>query len=181
MSSSRFREKNDARHANPSLGAADSHSVPGPTVPHAGLLQQKARTMSDAHKSLARRYLEEIWNDGNMAAVDELIDDEYYHRANQIPDFEGPEALKELVAELAEAFPDGRFSVEETVAEGDTVVQRWTFRGTHEGTWFGVEPTGAEVEVGGTATHHFKGGRIVEHLADWDAMGMLQQLGGFHR
>ena len=137
--------------------------------------------MSDVNEAIARRYIEEIWNDGNLATVEELIDDGYYHRSSQIPDFEGPELLAELVSELRGAFPDARFSVEEMIAEGDTVVQRWTFRGTHEGTWLGIEATGVEVEVGGTGTSHFKDGRIIEHLADWDAMGMFQQLGGLDR
>jgi len=136
--------------------------------------------MSD-NRAIAQRFVDEVWNEGNFDTVDELVDDDYYHQSSQIPDFDGPERLKELVSELHAAFPDAHFAIEEVVSEGDTVVHRWTFRGTHEGPWFGIQPTGAEVEVRGTATHHFKNGRIVEHLTDWDAMGMLQQLGGLDR
>jgi steroid delta-isomerase-like uncharacterized protein len=133
--------------------------------------------VSEHNRKIARRAIDEIWNSGDFSSVDELIGDSYHHRSNQIPPLDGVEALKDLVAGIREGFPDGRFTVDEEVADGNTVVHRWTFRGTHLGVWAGISGTGKKVEVTGTGTNHFEGGKIVEHLADWDAMGMMQQVG----
>jgi steroid delta-isomerase-like uncharacterized protein len=133
--------------------------------------------MSEHNRTIARRYVDEIWNSGDLSSAGELISDDYYHHSNQIDPLQGAEALSEMVAGLREGFPDAHFTVDEEVVDGDTIVHRWTFRGTHEGPWIGMEPTGKKVEVTGSGWNHFRDGKIVRHHADWDALGMMKQVG----
>ncbi len=133
--------------------------------------------MFDHNKSVARRCIDEFWNRGDFTAAKELVTDDIQFRSSQIPPFRGVKQLEETVAGIRAAFPDGRFTIDETVAEGDTVVQRWTFRGTHRGEFFGAPGTGKQVAVTGTDTSHFTNGKIAEHMTDWDALLMLQQIG----
>jgi predicted ester cyclase len=90
------------------------------------------------HKALVRQHFEEIWNQGNVALVDELfasnfmVGDEYW----------GPEGERQWVVNARVAFPDIHFSIESQVAEGDLVVTRWSWRGTHQGTFLGIAATG---------------------------------------
>ena len=82
-----------------------------------------------------------------------------------------------MVSGVRASFPDGHFTVEEVLAEGDAVAQRWTFRATHQGEFMGMAGTGRKVEVCGMAISHVKDGKMVDHTADWDALGMLKQVG----
>lgn len=133
--------------------------------------------MSEQNKAIGRRWAEEIWNDNDFSAADEYIASDLYFRSSQAPEFTGIATLKEMVAGNHAAFPDGHFTVDEEIAEGDAVVHRWTFRGTHEGEFLGVEGTGKKVELTGTAITHIRDGKIVSHTADVDMLSMLQQIG----
>lgn len=133
--------------------------------------------MSDVNKAIANRWVEEIWNGGEFSSADEFISETIFLQSNHVPPARGLEQLEETVLGLRAGFPDGRYTIDETVAEGDTVVQRWTFRGTHLGESFGIAATGKTVEVTGTGTIHLENGKVVEHLADWDALKLMQQLG----
>ena len=125
-----------------------------------------------AQKALVRRFMEEVFNRGNLAVVDELW----------IPD--QIEGGKRAVANLRGAFPDYHRTVEAQVAEGDLVVTRWTMRGTHRGPYRSgalgrtLAPTGRRVEVPGTSIHRLAGGRIVESWVQGnDSAQLLLQLG----
>lgn len=133
--------------------------------------------MSDRNKDAARRFAEEIWNNGDFSSADQFVAKDLYFRSSQVPEFTGITTLKELVAGNREAFPDGHFTIDEEVADGDAVVHRWTFRGTHQGEFLGVAATGNPVEVTGTAISHVRDGRVVSHRADVDMLSVLQQMG----
>ena len=75
------------------------------------------------------------------------------------------------------AFPDLHSTVEYLIAEGDMVVSRFTMRGTHQGEFIGIPPTGKQVKVTGMVIHRFADGKIVEYWVKWDVLGMMQQLG----
>jgi predicted ester cyclase len=70
-----------------------------------------------------------------------------------------------------------RFHVEELVAEGDTVVSRWTLTGTHTGPFLGIAPTGRTIRVGGMSLDHLQDGLLVSGFDGWDNLGLRQQLG----
>jgi predicted ester cyclase len=75
------------------------------------------------------------------------------------------------------AFPDGRTTVEAVIAEGDKVVHRWTFRGTHRGELMGIPLTDNQVTITGTTLDRVSGGKMEEEWNNFDQLGMLQQLG----
>jgi steroid delta-isomerase-like uncharacterized protein len=133
--------------------------------------------MSEQNKAIVNRFVSEIWNAGDLSSAAELIADDYRHHSSQLAPIVGRDGLAAMVADLRSGFPDARFTVEKELAEGDMVAHRWIFQGTHSADWNGIPATGRKVEVHGTAISHLKDGKIVEHTADWDAMGMMQQLG----
>jgi steroid delta-isomerase-like uncharacterized protein len=131
----------------------------------------------EENKTVSRRSFEEVWNQGNLAAIDDLYD------ANQVSHGLGVEVpagvagLKQFVAMYRSAYPDTHFTIEDQVAEGDKVVTRWTAIGTHRGELFGIAPTGKRVTVTGMALSRIENGKIVETWNHFDALGQLQQLG----
>ena len=75
------------------------------------------------------------------------------------------------------AYPDTRLAIGEMIAEGDLVAMTWTATGTHQGELMGIAPTGRSVTVTGMGVDRISGGQIVESWANYDALGMLAQLG----
>ncbi|GAC1447446.1 MAG: hypothetical protein PVSMB1_19730 [Gemmatimonadaceae bacterium] len=135
--------------------------------------------MSDQNKALARRALEEVWNKGNLAVINELVaSNATYHDAN-VPGgkFTGPEGVKQFVQIYRGAFPDVRITIDDQIAERDTVCTRWTATGTHKGEFMGIAPTGKATTVTGVDIDRYQNGKVVEAWASYDMLGMLQQLG----
>lgn len=89
----------------------------------------------------------------------------------------GRERRKEQLETVLAAFPDFEATVEDVVAEGDTVAMCVTLRGTHEGEFMGIEPTGKSFEVQNMVFTRIEDGKIVERWIQPDMLGMLQQLG----
>ena len=89
----------------------------------------------------------------------------------------GIDATKASIAAYRDAFPDLKLTVEEQIAEGDLVVTRWTARGTHQGELMGMAPTGKQATVTGITIDRLENGRIAESRTNWDALGLMQQLG----
>jgi steroid delta-isomerase-like uncharacterized protein len=134
---------------------------------------------TEQNKTLVRRYWEEVWNKGNLAVADELIASDFDgHPLPSDPDFgRGPAGQKHLVGMYRTAFPDVRMTIEDMTAEGDRVVVRWTARGTQTGVFMEIPATGKPTKVTGMFANRLAGGKIVEGWGNFDALGMLQQLG----
>jgi steroid delta-isomerase-like uncharacterized protein len=131
----------------------------------------------EENKAVVRRFVEEVFNQGNLAAVDQFLAAEY-RDANALPGQEpGREGAKRAFALYQEVFPDLRYTIEEMIAEGDTVVTRATFRATHQETFLGVPPTNRQVSVTTVHITRLEGGRIREHWSLMDDLGLMQQLG----
>jgi steroid delta-isomerase-like uncharacterized protein len=134
--------------------------------------------VSEANKAIFRRYFEEVLNAGNLEVVDELIARTYVSHYPTGYDFGGgPKGVKQIVTAVRAGFPDVHFTVEDVLAEGDKVVGRWTFRGTHQGDFMGILPTGRKVSVMGIAIYRIARGKIIEAWVAWDSLGLMQQLG----
>lgn len=133
--------------------------------------------MSEA-KQIARRVLEEIFNDGHLDAADELIAPDAKGHDPSLPEtIEGPEGVKAVVAGYRAAFPDLRIVIDEQIGEGPLVATRWTARGTHRGDFNGIPPTGRESTVTGITIDRISSGQIAESWTNWDTFGLLKQLG----
>jgi steroid delta-isomerase-like uncharacterized protein len=133
---------------------------------------------TEQNKASARRGFEEIWNQGNLAVVDELTSPDYAGHFFLPGMASGVEGFKQFVMLYRSAFPDVHFTVDDIVAEGDRVATRWTATGTHTGQLMNIPPTGKKVTVTGmTLTRYNAEGKGVEGWANFDQLGMLQQLG----
>jgi len=134
--------------------------------------------MSEVNKVLARRFLQEAFNEGNLGVADEIFTSDYVLHDPTVPEeMRGPEGVKLFVQMYRSAYPDTHITVEDQIAEGDEVVTRWTGRGTHQGELFGIPPSGNQVEVSGITISRFSGGRIAEDWTNYDALSMMQQIG----
>lgn len=134
--------------------------------------------MSEANKNVVRRLFEEVWNKGNLQVTDELFTPNYAHHDASTPDLgRGPESEKKRAALYRTAFPDLRLTVEDIIAEGETVVARWSCRGTHKGDLNGIAPTGKQVMISGVSIARFTNGKMSEGFVNWDALSLMQQLG----
>ena len=133
----------------------------------------------ERNKDLARQAIG-IWTTGVFDAVDELYAPEYVNHQHHDPDdprdIHGAEAMKRFARKFREAFPDFHDSVDIQIAEGDMVATRFTSTGTHRGTFMGVEPTNRKLTWTGITIDRIAEGKIVESWANWDMMGMMQQL-----
>ena len=126
-----------------------------------------------------RREMEELFNHmGNIDVADEIIDPNYASYEPTNGETRGIEGAKQFAATYREAFPDLTCAIEDMVAEGDKVVVCFIARGTHQGETetFGP-PTGKQMEITGITIKRVSEGKIVEAWTNFDALGMMQQLG----
>jgi ketosteroid isomerase-like protein len=120
----------------------------------------------NSNDELVRRMISEVWNG---------------ERPDRLPEFwAGPTRAEaeQLHSVLVGAFPDLRITVEDTVADDDKVAARMTFRGTHRGSFRGIEPTGRPVEFSSIRIYRVEDGKVVQTWAEVDALGLLGQLRG---
>lgn len=132
---------------------------------------------TEENKAIFRRIIEEVWNKGDLAAVDELVAPNHIYHFPGREDIKGPEGVKQFVTMARTAFPDIHITIDDMLAEGDKVACRCTWRGTHKGEIRGIAPTGKQVTVTGIVISHCVGGKEVEGWESTDSLGMLQQMG----
>ncbi len=132
----------------------------------------------DGNTALVRRFIDEVFNTGNFDAVDEILAPEYVHHDPTTQEFgSGMEGFKRLIDYYRGAFPDLEISIDDQIGAGDRVVNRWTGRGTHQGELMGIPATGRPVSADGISIHRIVDGRIAETWNNYDALGMMRQLG----
>jgi predicted ester cyclase len=136
--------------------------------------------MSEENKVVVRRYFEEILDGGNLGLVDEIFDPQYVlHDPNAPEPVRGLEGSKHFVGMFRSAFPDIAHTIEDQAAEGDKVVTRLRACATHRGELMGIPPTGKEVTIEGISIWRIANGKIKECWFNYDALGLMQQLGAF--
>lgn len=127
--------------------------------------------------NVVNRYIEEVWNKGNVDAVDELLAEDYTHLTPPPGLKPTREGFKKYVAMMQDAFPDLNLTVEETIVDGDKVVQRYKSKGTHRGELMGISPTGNTAQIDGISIYTVKDGKIVDDATQVDFAGLLAQIG----
>ena len=133
---------------------------------------------TEENKAIIRRGLEEILNQRNLDAVDAYFSSNYLGHDPALPeDLHGPQEFRRFAASYLSAFPDLHISIEDQFAEGDKVVTRFTSRGTHQGDFMGIAPTGNRIEVEAISIDRIADGKSAESWTIVDVMGMMQQLG----
>ena len=131
---------------------------------------------TEENKAVVRRAYEEF-NTQNWAGIEELYAPDYvWHGTGVVPDMDLA-GLKAMCTAGWTAFPDQHYTVEDLIAKGDKVVCRFTCRGTHQGVFIGMPPTGKVVTYTGIHISRVAGGKCVEDWRSADVLGFLQQLG----
>jgi serine phosphatase RsbU (regulator of sigma subunit) len=130
----------------------------------------------EQNKAIFRRYVEEIPNQGNMMVADEIFDRYIAHQPDGSTLVRGPEDVKRFTREFHSAFPDLHVSIEDQIAERDKVVSHFTIRGTHQGDFRGLAPTGKEIALTGVTTFRFSPeGKVVETWDSYDQLSLMRQ------
>jgi steroid delta-isomerase-like uncharacterized protein len=131
------------------------------------------------NSALVRRFIDEIFNHGNLEVAEEILTPDYLHHDPTTNQFgSGIEGFKQMISLYRQSF-DLRIVLEDQVANEDKVVDRWTGYGMHQGEFMGLAPTGKKITATGISIHRIEGGKIAETWNNYDALGIFQQLGIF--
>lgn len=139
-----------------------------------GLTEEEAKVLAD--KVL------EIWNEGNLALIEEIFSPETVVHTSSIPeDLVGFEGVSSWVTNTRTAFPDFHMTFDEIIIKGDKLVTRWSSTGTHTGVFQmpsgELPPTNMPIKVTGLAIDKIENGKFVYELVIFNVLEMLQQLG----
>jgi steroid delta-isomerase-like uncharacterized protein len=134
--------------------------------------------VSEENKALARRSWEVV-TEGSLDNLEDAFAEVYTHNfiLHEADDTFGIEGLAQFVTMIRSAIPDLRITIEDDMAEGDKVVTRWIGQGTHQGELMGIAPTGNQVTFTGITIHRIEATKIVEEWSNWDALGVMHQIG----
>ncbi len=132
---------------------------------------------TEDNKAVSRRFYEEVINQKQLAVINEVAGDNYLSHDFPPGLPPGREGLKIFISVFHAAFPDGHLTIDQMIAEGDTVATRLTFHGTHTGEFQGIAPTGKKVTIPALDMARFESGKLVEHWGGPNQMSLLQQLG----
>jgi len=130
----------------------------------------------ERNKVFVRKFFEEAWVKGNVAAVDDCMAADYveHPRPSTLPP--GTEDLKQLIAAYRTAFPDLKMILDDIFAEGEMVAFRWSVSGTHLGDWLGMPPTGNHVTATGITNFRINGEKVVESWTSIDLSPAEEEL-----
>jgi predicted ester cyclase len=132
---------------------------------------------ADENKLLVRRYYQEVVNTGDVNRLTEFISSDFVevHSNTRYP--VGLDGARDHVLGVRQTYPDLHLTIEQQIAEGEWVVTRVTARGTHEGVWLGMRPTGEKLEMTGVNIDRVVDGRIVEHGGAANLLEPLLEIG----
>ncbi len=133
--------------------------------------------MSESNKQVVMAFIEDILNRGDFDRANDLVREDFVELDPLPGQQQGREGLKAVIAQMRSAFPDMHWVVSETVAEGEKVVSRFTWTGTHRDTFLGIPATGKHVEVKGVVIDRLESGKMADSRILMDTLGLLQQLG----
>lgn len=132
----------------------------------------------EENEAIVRRAFAEVWNGGDLAKAEEFFAPDYAHHHPIDPSIQGLEGHRRLAGMMRSAFPDLHYTLEDNFAAGDKVTTRWTARGTHQGAFRGMEPTGRKATWTGIVISRLADGKVVEVWEEFNAVGLRQQLMG---
>ncbi|MFD3701024.1 ester cyclase [Streptomyces sp. NPDC058646] len=136
---------------------------------------------SRSPKSVIRRFSEEVVNKGNFEVLSELVHEDVRFDSSLAGVAPGIDGVKEIFSALREGFSDAACAIEELVADGELVAERFTFTGTHASDFHGVPATGKRISMSGMAMFRVVDGKIAERWGIEDQLGLMRQLGALDR
>jgi steroid delta-isomerase-like uncharacterized protein len=131
----------------------------------------------EANKAVMKRFTEFINTASEKLATELVSPNAIFHVPGRPEPMRGPAGYLAIIGMMRSGFPDIQWTLEDTVAEADKVAARFTMRGTHQGAFFGVPPTGKKIEVQAMNFYRFSSGQIVEEYGQPDLLGLMQQIG----
>ncbi len=132
---------------------------------------------TEENKAMVRHYFEHVLNEHNLALLGEICTPDIVSHTAGTPAVVGLASVQQYIGTFFTAFPDLHFTLEDVVGEGDKVACRYTARGTHKGELQGIAPTGKAMTTTGIGILRFASGKWAEGWLDFDALGMMQQIG----
>jgi steroid delta-isomerase-like uncharacterized protein len=129
------------------------------------------------NKSVIRAFVEDVINQGRLERADDIVIEDFVELDPLPGQAQGRDGLKEVIRQIRSAFPDILWTIDEMVAEGDKVFSRFTWSGTHEGSFLGISATGRRITVKGMVIDRLADGRMADSRILMDTLGMMQQLG----
>jgi predicted ester cyclase len=133
--------------------------------------------MATDNIALMKRFMEEVWNKGNLKVADELSSSASIYHDPIAKELRSLDDFKKYDTQLRVAFPDFHVIFDDIATLGDKVYTRWTVTGTNKGSFMGMAPTNKRSITVGMSMNRIQGGKIVETWMNYDVLGLLQQLG----
>jgi steroid delta-isomerase-like uncharacterized protein len=133
--------------------------------------------MSEANKQLIHAFIEDVINKGRLERANDLVKEDFIELDPLPGQQQGREGLKAVIHQMRSAFPDIRWVVDEMVAEGEKVVTRFHWTGTHQADFLGIPATRRSVKVNGVVIDRLDSGMMADSRILMDTLGMMQQLG----
>jgi steroid delta-isomerase-like uncharacterized protein len=132
---------------------------------------------AEDNAAVARAWAQAAWVQHDLEAAAQYLAPDWVGHYAGIGDAHGVDGFKQIAQAYLRAFPDLTITVDDAFGDGEKLVRRVSYAGTHQGVFLGVPPTGRQIQVEATVVLHMKGGRIVEEWATENLLGLLQQLG----
>ena len=131
----------------------------------------------EANKAAMERFVEFINTASEQLAAALIAEDAVFFVPGRPDPLRGPGGYMTIIGMMRSGFPDVQWTLDETIAEDDKLAARFTMRGTHQGSFFGVPPSGKKIEVKTMNFYRFSNGQIVEEFGQPDLFGLMQQIG----
>src|SRR5437868_6186043 len=129
---------------------------------------------TEDNKALVQRFFEEVINQKNLAALDQFVSPT---AVNHTVPSGLPQKPSQLLSLHLNAFPDLKATVEDLLADGDKVIAMVSYRGTHQGAFRSISPTGKPITVVGINIFRIVNGKMEEHLGLADRLSAPRPLG----
>lgn len=155
---------------------------PGDDVPDRMESRQRGwRYPAMATETAPTTLVDRVWNEavesGEVDVIDDALTDDYVGHTPGAPGgIRGPDGFKQYVRTLREAFPDLAVTIDDRLVTEEAIVDRYTMRGTHEGSFKGIPPTDTEIEFTGIVIHYVENGKVRKDVSEFDVLDVMQQL-----
>ncbi|KAF9949973.1 hypothetical protein BGZ72_008273 [Mortierella alpina] len=131
----------------------------------------------EANKSIMKQFVDFINTADEIMAEKLIAPNAVFHVPGNPEPMSGPAGYLAIIGMMRAGFPDIQWTLEEMVAEGDRVAARFIMNGTHQGTFFGVPPTGKKISVQAMNMYRLSNGMFIEEYGQPDMLGLLKQIG----
>lgn len=132
---------------------------------------------SEINKAIVRRMIGQVWNERRVDLIEEFYTEDVLQHIFGISSQPGLDSVREAVSRILDAYSDLHHIIDDEIAEGDNVVNRWTMKGNLHGEMIGIPTTGKDVVLSGVTIFHLSKARIDEFWSLTDNLKLMQQLG----